>query len=109
MNAAEPAPDRIADSLRFYALLSRISERTGGCGHLATCDWRMDWPRRGVYFFFEKGERRSDPGFGLRVVRIGTHALPFRSASTWIIGAESTLPASRRSRKFSECTSVRTM
>ena len=84
MNAAEPVPDRVADSRRFYALLSCISERTGGCRCLATCDGRMDWPRRGVYFFFEAGEPRSDPGFGLRVVRIGIHALkPESRTSLW--------------------------
>jgi len=35
----------------------------------------MGWPRRGVYFFFETGEARTDSGTGLRVVRVGTHAL----------------------------------
>ena len=84
MKAANPAPGRIADTLRFYALLSRISERTGGYRYLATCDGRMEWPRRGVYFFFEPGEPRSDPGCGLRVVRIGTHALkPMSRTSLW--------------------------
>lgn len=35
----------------------------------------MNWPTRGVYFFFEHGEQRSDTGVGPRVVRVGTHAL----------------------------------
>lgn len=35
----------------------------------------MVWPKRGVYFFFEPGERRQESGDGLRVVRVGTHAL----------------------------------
>jgi hypothetical protein len=35
----------------------------------------MDWPKRGVYFFFEDGEKRSDTGKGPRIVRVGTHAL----------------------------------
>ena len=35
----------------------------------------MKWPARGVYFFREAGESRSDTGEGLRVVRVGTHAL----------------------------------
>jgi hypothetical protein len=35
----------------------------------------MVWPKRGVYFFFETGESRSDSGSGPRVVRVGTHAL----------------------------------
>ena len=84
VNPTNPEPDRVADTLRFYALLSRISERTGGYRYLATCDGRMGWPRRGVYFFFEPGEPRSGPGSGLRVVRIGTHALkPASRTSLW--------------------------
>ena len=44
----------------------------------------MDWPRRGVYFFFEEGEERSESGSGRRVVRIGTHALSAASrTSLW--------------------------
>lgn len=44
----------------------------------------MDWPRRGVYFFFEEGEERSGSGSGPRVVRIGTHALkPTSRTSLW--------------------------
>ena len=42
----------------------------------------MDWPQRGVYFFFEPGESRSLSGGGDRVVRIGTHALTDGSRST---------------------------
>lgn len=84
VNAANLASGRIADTFRFYALLSRISERTGGYRYLASCDGRMEWPRRGIYFFFERGEPRSDSGCGLRVVRIGTHALkPASRTSLW--------------------------
>ncbi|MXX88196.1 MAG: hypothetical protein F4213_16755 [Boseongicola sp. SB0677_bin_26] len=84
MNAPNPAPDRAADTRRFYEILSRVSERVGGCRHLANCNGRMHWPRRGVYFFFEPGECRSDPGCGLRVVRVGTHALkPGSRTSLW--------------------------
>ena len=35
----------------------------------------MVWPKRGVYFFHEQGEFRSDTGDGPRVIRVGTHAL----------------------------------
>ncbi len=35
----------------------------------------MDWPKRGIYFFQEPGESRTDTGDGRRIVRIGTHAL----------------------------------
>jgi hypothetical protein len=44
----------------------------------------MEWPHRGVYFFREPGEDRSDSGQGPRVVRIGTHALKSGSkTSIW--------------------------
>jgi len=42
----------------------------------------MDWPRRGVYFFREPLEERSDTGTGPRIVRVGTHALKAVSRST---------------------------
>ena len=42
----------------------------------------MNWPRRGVYFFFEPGEMRSGSGNGRRVVRVGTHAITGKSTST---------------------------
>ena len=84
VTAANLAPDRIADTLRFYDLLERIAGRTGGYRTLASCDGRMTWPRRGVYFFFEDGEKRSEPSHGHRVVRVGTHALkPASQASLW--------------------------
>lgn len=75
-------PDRLADIQRFYALVQTIEERIGGRRLLAECSGRMDWPRRGVYFFFEPGETRSDSGQGMRVVRIGTHAVSKGSTTT---------------------------
>jgi len=42
---------------------------------LANCDGRMEWPERGVYFFMEPGENRAKTVEGLRIVRVGTHAL----------------------------------
>ena len=35
----------------------------------------MSWPSRGIYFFREPGEGRTDTGAGRRIVRVGTHAL----------------------------------
>lgn len=42
----------------------------------------MHWPQRGVYFFMEDGETRSDTGTGSRIVRVGTHALTSSSRTT---------------------------
>ena len=66
--------DRLNDLRRFYDLLAALERKLGGKRTLADCDGRMDWPRRGVYFFFETGEIRVHSGQGLRVVRVGTHA-----------------------------------
>jgi hypothetical protein len=42
----------------------------------------MNWPERGVYFFFESGELCEDAERGSRVVRVGTHAITTRSKTT---------------------------
>ena len=80
--STQPATDRVAETARFYELLSRLAAGLGGCRRLADCNGRMDWPRRGVYFFFEPGESRSLSGTGNRVVRVGTHALKDGSCAT---------------------------
>lgn len=59
------------DELRFVTGLRRLSE----------CSARSGWPRRGVYFFFESGEKRAD-STQLRVVRVGTHAVSVGSRTT---------------------------
>ena len=61
--------------IRFYSILDVLESEIGGKRKLADCHGRMEWPRRGVYFFREAGEARSDTGTGPRVVRVGTHAL----------------------------------
>ena len=78
----KPTRSRIADTKRFYDLLAGIEDRVDGRRVLANCDGRMAWPQRGVYFFFESGERRSLSGRGDRVVRVGTHAVTSRSKTT---------------------------
>ena len=70
------------DLIRFYGILEHLQERCGGTRLLAHCDGRVSWPQRGVYFFIEPGERRSDSGEGLRIVRVGTHALTASSRTT---------------------------
>jgi hypothetical protein len=66
---------RTSDLQTFYGLLGSLAERVGGARTLAACSGRLGWPRRGVYFFMEDGEVRSDSGTGPRIVRVGTHAL----------------------------------
>lgn len=65
---------------RFYELLRDLEHRTGGTRLLETANGRMDWPTRGVYFFFEPGETSSFSE--RRVVRVGTHGLKANSKST---------------------------
>lgn len=79
---SDPAPQRLADLRRFYALMDELARRTGGPRCLAECSGRMGWPPRGVYFFMEPGEVRQGSNEGLRIVRVGTHALKSGSRST---------------------------
>jgi hypothetical protein len=66
--------DRLADIKAFYQILAALEAKLGGKRLLSDCTGRMKWPGRGVYFFFEPGEVRTDSGEGPRVVRVGTHA-----------------------------------
>jgi hypothetical protein len=66
---------RLHDLKAFYEILNRLAQKTGGPIMLSNATGRHAWPRRGVYFFFEPGELRTDSGTGMRVVRVGTHAL----------------------------------
>lgn len=59
---------------RFYSLLADLERAVGGKKKLKNCHGRMDWPDRGVYFFFHPDERR-DSTDQLRLTRIGTHAV----------------------------------
>jgi hypothetical protein len=73
---------RLRDIHRFYEILDTLEVGVGGKRTLETAHGRMNWPERGVYFFFEPGEERTTSGTGPRVVRVGTHALKTRSKST---------------------------
>lgn len=76
--------DRVSHIAEFYQHLDRLEHLCGGARRLVECHGRMGWPHRGVYFFREPGEDRSDSGRGPRVVRIGTHALKSGSqTSIW--------------------------
>ena len=82
MSPAWPATGRLVHLTRFYSILGRLSEGVGGPRLLSQCTGRMDWPARGVYFFEEPGENRTESGEGPRIVRIGTHAVTARSRTT---------------------------
>ncbi len=75
---------RLDDTITFYQLLDELETVSGGKFMLSNCHGRMEWPQRGVYFFFEDGELRSVSGHGRRVVRVGTHGLMTKSrTSLW--------------------------
>jgi hypothetical protein len=70
------------DHLRvFYSILDDLETKLGGARTLTTSSGRLNWPTRGVYFFREPGENRSDSGASPRIVRVGTHALNEGSAT----------------------------
>lgn len=73
---------RLDHLIRFYSLLDTLEQNIDGPKNLADCSGRMDWPKRGVYFFRETGESRSDTGTGPRIVRVGTHALKAGGSTT---------------------------
>lgn len=73
---------RRRDLRRFYKILEMLFKRIDGPRILAECTDRTEWPERRVYFFQEYGETRSDSGTGLRIVRVGTHALKTGSRTT---------------------------
>jgi hypothetical protein len=72
---------RRTDLDRLYRALSKLEEKLGGMQKLKHCDGYMDWPDRGVYFFFANDERR-DAGDNLRLTRVGTHAVSEGSGTT---------------------------
>src|SRR5262245_10227027 len=76
--------DRREELVRFYAILSELEKRVGDKRQLGSCTGRLQWPERGVYFFFEATENRSSSGTGPRIVGVGTHALKEgRNAKFW--------------------------
>jgi hypothetical protein len=65
---------------RFYRTLATL-ERHGQGMPLRSYNGRSGLPSRGVYFFREPGEQRSDSQYP-RIVRVGTHALADGAKST---------------------------
>ena len=62
------------DLSQFYDLLDQLAENVNGSQELRDCDGYMDWPDRGVYFFFASDESRAN-GKHRRLTRVGTHAV----------------------------------
>lgn len=74
---------RKADLDRLYYLLDDLEEQVGGVQRLENCTGYMDWPDRGVYFFFASDEHQESNG-QRRLTRIGTHAVSSESrTSLW--------------------------
>lgn len=71
--------NRVTDLIDFYDILDQLKYKVGSARKLKNCNGYMTWPNRGVYFFMEDGENRADSGEGLRVTRVGTHALKAKS------------------------------
>ncbi|GAB3328346.1 hypothetical protein [Haloplanus salinarum] len=72
---------RRQDLDRFYSLLDDLEATVGGKRRLGNCDGRMNWPDRGIYFFFHPDETRESSD-QLRVTRIGTHAVSEGSSTS---------------------------
>jgi hypothetical protein len=72
---------RCQDLDQFYSLLDDLEATVGGKRRLRNCDGRMNWPDRGVYFFFHPDECRESRD-QLRVTRIGTHAVSTGSGTS---------------------------
>lgn len=74
---------RVAHIDRFYSLLKRLATaQAGPLQSLSLHTAKSVQPKRGVYFFFEQGERRMTSPFDDRVTRIGTHSVSHGSKAT---------------------------
>jgi len=72
---------RRSDLDRLYDLFDQLEENVGGMYRLKDCTGYMDWPDRGVYFFFAKNETRESTNQVL-LTRIGTHAVSSGSGTS---------------------------
>lgn len=81
--------NREEDLDRLYRLFDRLETKVGNTQQLKDCDGYMEWPDRGVYFFFAADERRAHSD-ALRLTRVGTHAVSTGSGTTCGIAFEPT-------------------
>lgn len=76
--------DRLHDIKTFYQVITSIEKSIHGKHTFSSWEKNSVFPQRGIYFFFEPGEKRIESGIGDRVVRVGTHALKSGSnTSLW--------------------------
>ena len=61
--------DRAGTVREFYTQIDKLERRIGGRWRLLHADARRPWPERGVFFLFERHERRTGSGVGSRVHR----------------------------------------
>lgn len=74
---------RVGHIDRFYSLLNRLTAaQESPPQSLSVHTAKSVQPKRGVYFFFEQGERRMTSPFEERVTRIGTHSVSHGSKAT---------------------------
>lgn len=73
---------RLLDLKRFYSILETLEKKNKSKKLLSKSHGRQKWPKMGVYFFFESNQKRIESGNGLRVTRVGTHALKSNSKTT---------------------------
>jgi hypothetical protein len=66
---------------QFYSLLDDLEQQVEGKQRLKDCDGYMNWPDRGVYFFFASNEDRGEDD-QLRLTRVGTHAVSAGAGTT---------------------------
>ena len=72
---------REQDLDELYRRLTDLRKRVGGYRTLGESTGRVEWPQRGVYFFFTADESREGSS-QLRVSRVGTHAVSTESGTT---------------------------
>lgn len=73
---------RLADIDRFYDLLKRLTLNGVNGRIMGDSSGKLEWPKRGLYFFFDPDERRFFDLNTCRVVRVGTHGVSQGSKST---------------------------
>ena len=73
---------RAGDFVRFHRAFECLERTVGGNRTLSACDGTMQWPAQGMYSFFEDGESLTHSDNGLRVVRVGFHAVSSDSRTT---------------------------